>query len=181
MRRAIFWTVTLSMLTAACAARRPRPDAAASFRVLKASERSYTLAGPGPGAPPVELGKLMEQQYGYVAGRGYIDVLPGMRLSAQRAYFRDEGRAELKSYVGTETRRWVWDPPRFRFVGNDAAPGSTRPGGHAADCRAHRYGTAQTAAVPPVFSDPLTCQRARLAARLRSDRRARCGGAGSSE
>lgn len=119
----------MAVLAAGCAARRPKLDPHASFRVENASERSYTLAGPEADAAPVELGKLMERQYAYVAGRGYIDVLPGMRLSATRAYFGDGGKAELKNYLGTETGRWVWDPPRFRFAGSDATPGWTRPAG----------------------------------------------------
>ena len=56
-------------LAGGCALRRPPAlDAAASFRVAKASPRSYTLAGPEANAAPVELGRLMERQYGYLAG-----------------------------------------------------------------------------------------------------------------
>ncbi len=131
MRRAVFFTVTILMLATGCAARRQPLGAAASFRVVKASESSYTLAGPEASAAPVELGKLMERQYGYVAGRGYIDVLPGMRLSATRAYFRGDGKEGLQSYLGTETGNWVWEPPRFRWAGSEAAPGLARPAGTA--------------------------------------------------
>ena len=71
--------------------------------------------------------KLMESQYGYAAGRGYIDLPPGMRVSATRAYFSGSA-INLGDYLGAETGRWTIEPgPRFRFVGATSEPGLRKP------------------------------------------------------
>ncbi len=98
------------------------------FRVVK-PDGEFALESPR-GKKQVDViafGKLMERQYGFTVGRGYIDLLPGMRISANRAYF--SGTAiKLNEYLGAETGRWTIEPGlRFRFAGTTPEPGLRKP------------------------------------------------------
>ena len=56
------------------------------FRVVKPGPE-FALESPA-GKKKTEViafGKLMERQYGFTPGKGYVDLLPGMRITANRA------------------------------------------------------------------------------------------------
>ena len=99
------------------------------FRVVKPGPE-FALESPTGKKKTVEVipfSKLMEHQYGFTAGRGYVDLLPGMRVSATRAYF--SGTAiKLNEYLGAETGEWTIEPgPRFHFAGSTPEPGLRKP------------------------------------------------------
>jgi pimeloyl-ACP methyl ester carboxylesterase len=101
-----------------------------AFRVVKpGAAAEFALESPvnKKSRETVAFSKLMERQYGFVAGRGYLDLLPGMRVTAQRAYFRGS-EVKLSEYLGSETGRWNVEPGvRFRFMGSEAERGLQKP------------------------------------------------------
>ena len=115
--------VCLLMSMASCAARAP------VFRVVKPGQE-FALESPVRKKKTVEaipFSKLMERQYGFTPGRGYVDLLPGMRVSATRAYFSGTA-VTLNEYLGAETGEWTIEPgPRFRFAGSTPEPGLRKP------------------------------------------------------
>ena len=118
------------MLTmAGCAGRAP------VFRVVKPGAE-FALESPTAAKQKaretVAFSKLMEQQYGFTPGQGYLDLLPGMRVSAQRAYFKGSD-IKLSEYLGAETGRWTVEPGvRFRFTGVEPERGLQKPAGEPA-------------------------------------------------
>jgi hypothetical protein len=120
MRVAVVVSCWLAM--GACASRPP------VFRVVKPGAE-FALESPSgkKSSETVEFSKLMERQYGFTAGQGYIDLLPGMRVTASRAYF--SGTAiKLDEYLGTETGHWLIERGvRFRFAGGSAEPALRKP------------------------------------------------------
>ena len=123
-------TAGLAMLTmAGCAGRMP------VFRVVKPGGE-LALESPATArqkaGETVVFSKLMERQYGFTPGQGYLDLLPGMRVSAQRAYFKGSD-IKLSEYLGAETGRWTVEPGmRFRFAGSQPEPGLRKPAGEPA-------------------------------------------------
>ena len=71
--------VCLAMAMVGCAARRPPV-----FRVVKPGAE-FALESPGEAVP---FSKLMERQYSFTPGKGYVDLLPGMQVTATRAYLQ---------------------------------------------------------------------------------------------
>lgn len=112
----------VSLGLAGCAARPP------AFRVIK-PDAEFALVSPAAKktSETVTFSRLMERQYNFTAGKGYIDLLPGMQVTAHRAYF--SGTAiQLDGYLGTETGHWLIEPGgRFRFAGGSAEPGLRKP------------------------------------------------------
>lgn len=120
--------IALAAGLAGCAGARRPPGV---FRVAKVPTAGYTLASPAPRAEPVPFPRLMEQQYGFQPGAGYIDLLPGMRVNAQRAYFRGAD-LKLSDYLGAETAHWTIEgggarAMRFRFTASEAEPRLEKP------------------------------------------------------
>ena len=110
--------VCLAMAMVGCAARRPPV-----FRVVKPGAE-FALESPGEAVP---FSKLMERQYSFTPGKGYVDLLPGMQVTATRAYFSGV-EIKLDGYLGSETGRWTIEPGgRFRFAGGSAEPALRKP------------------------------------------------------
>lgn len=75
-----------------------------SFRIVPKSP-SYVLRFPN--AQEVPLGEVLRLYNDFVPGQGWVDLLPGMQLQIENAYYRKgASRRGLAGFLGTEVARY---------------------------------------------------------------------------
>jgi len=119
MTRGIILGVVL-LLASSCAARKP-----GQFRVVT-GQPEYLLSDPDRRQTP--FAETLTQFNGFVAGRGWLDLRPGMDLRIENAYYQPgQPRRGLNGFLGTETARFeVRNNGTLRLA--DAGPGlNNRP------------------------------------------------------